>query len=116
MEIETCVSRIQNAIIEKEGALNKLFFEIDKDEKEDKALFDKVANNVKTENNLIHVSNMRKLGEQNKLKVMKVPKEKIILKYKRSEPPYYLLKKDKKIKVDPSLIKQLEDEELLAYD
>ena len=47
---------------------------------------------------------------------MKVPKEKIILKYKRSEPPYYLLKKDKKIKVDPSLIKQLEDEELLAYD
>ena len=116
MEIETCVSRIQNAIIEKEGALNKLFFELDKDEKEDKALFDKVANNVKTENKLIHVSNMRKLGEQNKLKVMKVPKEKIILKYKRSEPPYYLLKKDKKIKVDPSLIKQLEDEELLAYD
>ena len=116
MEIETCVSHIQNAIIEKEGTLNKLFFELDKDEKEDKALFDKVANNVKTENKLIHVSNMRKLGEQNKLKVMKVPKEKIILKYKRSEPPYYLLKKDKKIKVDPSLIKQLEDEELLAYD
>ena len=41
---------------------------------------------------------------------MKIPKDKIILKYRRSEPPYHLIKKEKKFKLDPELIKQLENQ------
>ena len=99
--------------------MNNLLSELDKDEKEDKILFDKVINNVKTENRRNHVSNVKKLlelGMQNKLKFLKIPKQKIILKSKKSEPPYHLAKKEKKIKVEPVLIKQLEDEELLTYE
>ena len=119
LDVETCVSSLQKVIIEKEGILNNLLLELDKDEKEDKILFDKVINNVKTENRRNHVSNVKKLlelGMQNKLKFLKIPKQKIILKSKKSEPPYHLSKKEKKIKVEPVLIKQLEDEELLTYE
>ena len=119
LDVETCVSSLQKVIIEKEGILNNLLLELDKDEKEDKILFDKVINNVKTENRRNHVSNVKKLlelGMQNKLKFLKIPKQKIILKSKKSEPPYHLAKKEKKIKVEPVLVKQLEDEELLTYE
>ena len=93
LDVETCVSSLQKVIIEKEGILNNLLLELDKDEKEDKILFDKVINNVKTENRRNHVSNFKKLlelGMQNKLKFLKIPKQKIILKSKKSEPPYHL--------------------------
>ena len=67
----------------------------------------------------MNVNNTKKIiefGEQKKLKVLKIPQQKIILKYRRNEPPYYKAKKEKKVKVDPELIKQLEDEELLTYE
>jgi hypothetical protein len=92
---------------------------LDKYANEDKILYDKVVSNARTENKQIHVSNMKKLmdiGEQNKLKLLKIPKEKIIIKYKKSAPPYYLMKKEKKVKVDPASVEQLENEELLTYE
>ena len=119
VDIENYVSTLQEAIIKKEEVINKLIAGLEKFENEDKYLFDKVVNSVKTFNKQMNVNNTKKLiecGEQNKLKVLKIPKQKIILKYRRSEPPYYKVKKEKKVKVDPELIKQLEDEELLRYE
>ena len=106
-------------MLEIEDTLNELSTKLDKYENEDKILYDKVVSNARTENKQIHVSNMKKLmdiGEQNKLKLLKIPKEKIIIKYKKSAPPYYLMKKEKKVKVDPLLIEHLENEELLTYE
>ena len=119
IDVKSFISELKKEMIKKENTLNNLKFELDRSEKEDKPLFDKVVNNIKKENKLIHVSNIKKIqeyGEPNKLKLLKIPNEKIILKYRRNEPPYYKAKKEKKIKVEPELIKQLENEELLSYD
>ena len=73
-------------MLEIEDTLNELSTKLDKYENEDKILYDKVVSNARTENKQIHVSNMKKLmdiGEQNKLKLLKIPKEKIIIKYKK---------------------------------
>ena len=106
-------------MIRKEEFMNKLLSNINKYENEDKILFNRVLNNIKEENKQMYVSNMKKImesGGQNKLKLLKIPKDKIILKYRRSEPPYHLKKKEKKFKLDPELIKQLENQELLTYE
>ena len=106
-------------MIEKEENLNELIFTLDKYAENDKMLFDKVVSDARAENKQIHINNIKKLNEfggELKLKLMKIPKEKIILKHKKSEPPYYLKKKEKKIKVDPELIERLQNEELLTYE
>ena len=118
-DIKTYISSLQKELIEKEEKLNELKFKMDKYANEDKILFDKVVSDARAENKQIHINNMKKLmefGGEHKLKLMKIPKEKIILKYKKSEPAYYLKKKEKKIKIDPEIIEQLQDEELLTYE
>ena len=116
-DTKTYISSLQKALIETEEKLNELKFKLDKYAEEDKTLFDKVVSDAKAENKQIHINNMKKLMEfgEHKLK-LKIPREKIILKYKKSEPPYYLKKKEKKIKVDPEVIERLQDEELLTYE
>ena len=119
LDTKTYITSLQKAMIEIEDTLNELSSKLDKYANEDRILYDKVVSNARTENKQIHVSNMKKLmdiGEQNKLKLLKIPKEKIIIKYKKSAPPYYLMKKEKKVKVDPVLVEQLENEELLTYE
>ena len=118
-DIKTYISSLQKELIEKEEKLNELKFKMDKYANEDKILFDKVVSDARAENKQIHINNMKKLmefGGEHKLKLMKIPKEKIILKYKKSEPAYYLKKKEKKIKIEPEIIEQLQDEELLTYE
>ena len=118
-DIKTYISSLQKELIEKEEKLNGLKFKMDKYANEDKILFDKVVSDARAENKQIHINNMKKLmefGGEHKLKLMKIPKEKIILKHKKSEPAYYLKKKEKKIKIDPEIIEQLQDEELLTYE
>ena len=118
-DIKTYISSLQKELIEKEEKLNELKFKMDKYANEDKILFDKVVSDARAENKQIHINNMKKLmefGGEHKLKLMKIPKEKIILKHKKSEPAYYLKKKEKKIKIDPEIIEQLHDEELLTYE
>ena len=119
LDTKTYITSLQKAMIEIEDTLNELSSKLDKYANEDRILYDKVVSNARTENKQIHVSNMKKImdiGEQNKLKLLKIPKEKIIIKYKKSAPPYYLMKKEKKVKVDPVLVEQLENEELLTYE
>ena len=118
-DIKTYISSLQKELIEKEEKLNELKFKMDKYANEDQILFDKVVSDARAENKQIHINNMKKLmefGGEHKLKLMKIPKEKIILKHKKSEPAYYLKKKEKKIKIDPEIIEQLQDEELLTYE
>ena len=119
IDVHDYISDLQKELIKKERMMNNLNFELDKIEKEDKQLFDKVVNSVKSENKMIHVNNIKRIqefGDINKFKLLKIPKDKIILKYKRTEPPYYKAKKEKKIKIEPELIRHIENEELITYD
>ena len=119
IDVHDYISDLQKELIKKERMMNNLNFELDKIEKEDKQLFDKVVNSVKSENKMIHVNNIKRIqefGDINKFKLLKIPKDNIILKYKRTEPPYYKAKKEKKIKIEPELIRHIENEELLTYD
>ena len=118
-DVDLQIVSLKKILIRKEELINKLLSNINKYENEDKILFHRVLNNIKEENKQMYVSNMKKImesGGQNKLKLLKIPKDKIILKYRRSEPPYHLIKKEKKFKLDPELIKQLENQELLTYE
>ena len=118
-DTKTYISSLQKALIEKEEKLNELKFKLDKYANEDKILFDKVVSDARAENKQNHINNAKKLmefGGEHKLKLLKIPKEKIIIKYKKSAPPYYLKKKEKKIKIAPEVIEQLQDEELLTYE
>ena len=108
---------LYKGLIEKEEKLNALKIKLDKIANEDKILFDKVISDTKAENKQIHINNIKMdIEEEHKIKLLKIPKEKIIIKYKKSAPPYYLKKKEKKVKIDHELIEQLQDEELLTYE
>ena len=118
-DTRTYILSLQKGLIEKEEKLNALKIKLDKIANEDKILFDKVISDTKAENKQIHINNIKKLmdiEEEHKIKLLKIPKEKIIIKYKKSAPPYYLKKKEKKVKIDHELIEQLQDEELLTYE
>ena len=54
-------------------------------------------------------------GEKEKMAHMKSPDNKIIFIKRKAEPPYQEPKKDKEVKIDPHLVKQLENEELMSY-
>ena len=53
-------------------------------------------------------------GEKEKMEA-NIPIEKIIIIGRKCEPPFHVKKKEKKIKIDPELIKEKEDEELIIY-
>ena len=119
IDIEHYASVLNDITIKKEEKINKLIYDLEKFEQEDKELFAKVLNNIKNINKEMHISNVKKiieLGEKNKLKLLKIHKDKIVLKNRRNEPPYFKAKKPKIIKIDPELIKQQENQELLTYE
>ena len=116
-DTRTYILSLQKGLIEKEEKLNALKIKLDKIANEDKILFDKVISDTKAENKQIHINNIKMdIEEEHKIKLLKIPKEKIIIKYQKSAPPYYLKKKEKKVKIDHELIEQLQDEELLTYE
>ena len=118
IDIEHYASVLNDITIKKEEKINKLIYDLETFEQEDKELFAKVLNNIKNINKEMHISNVKKiieLGEKNKLKLLKIHKDKIVLKNRRIEPPYFKAKKPKIIKIDPELIKQQENQELLTY-
>ena len=88
------------------------------DEKNDKKIFDKVIYGIKNDYKLMRQSlffkNRKEKEIMNKNKILEKAK-KIVLISKKSEPPYYSNKINKKIEIDYDLIKREEDRELMSY-
>ena len=109
---------VKTAIIEKEININKLIMTLEEYEKDNNNLFIRVVHNRKNENKEMKI-NMQKQkikdGEREKLSQLSMPNEKIVIFQRKCEPPFRPKKKEKIIKIDPEIVKELEDDELITY-
>lgn len=98
--------------------VNQLLSQINSDEEDDQKLFDKVIYGLKNEYKLIRQNLFFKNRKEKRLKDILQTMErakKIVIMSKKSEPPYYKIKKKEKEVIDESLIKSEEDRELMTY-
>ena len=118
ISVNKALLETQNIIIDKEGMLAELMSTMESYEQKNKFLFYKIVHERKNENKEMKFNLMKQLieaGEKEKLAHMKAPKDKIIFIKRKAEPPYQEPKKDKQVKIDPNLVKELENEELMSY-
>ena len=52
---------------------------------------------------------------QEKMSQIRSPEQKIIFIKRKTEPPYQEPKKNKEEQIDPNLVRQLENEEMMSY-
>ena len=119
INVNKAVSDLQKIITEKEQKFNKLLLTLENYEKNDQNLFEIVLNHRKNDNKDIKINIMKKkleAGEKEKKEQIKNPEEKLIFIQRKTEPPYHVKKKEKKVKIDPEIVKNLENEELLTYE
>ena len=119
VSITWAILDVKKLITDKEEKINKLQMILEQQEKENKHLFDRIACNRRNDNKELKVNIMKKIiaaGQKEKLDQIKLPEEKIIFIKRKAEPPYQPPKKEKKIKIDPEIIRQIENGELLTYE
>ena len=119
INITRAVLDIKKLIINKEDKINKLHKTLEQYEKDNKHLFDKAICHRKNDNKELKVNIMKKIiaaGQKEKVDHIRLPEEKIVFIKRKAEPLYHAPKKEKKIKIDPEIIKQIENEELLTYE
>ena len=98
--------------------LNCLLIKMKNDEQNDKTLFDKVIYGIKIDYKLLRQSNFFKNrieNERNQRNKIIEKEKKIVLKSKKSEPPYYNYKANKKEEINLNIVKRDEDKELMIY-
>ena len=117
-EIQDLVKEATLKLENKERKLYGLLVEMEKYEKEDKALLNEVISERKNENKEAKQIQTKKKLEESQLK-RKIRTEerfqRVIIKSRKTEPPFQKVKKIKVVKEDPELIKQQEDLEILLY-
>ena len=118
ISVNNALLETQRKIIEKEDQLKKLISTMESYEKTNKWLFYRIVHIRKNENKELKVNLMKQIieeGEKEKMSHIKSPNEKIIFIRRKTEPPYQEPKKDKEVKIDPNLVRQLENEEMMSY-
>ena len=118
ISVNKALLETQNLIIDKEEALTELISIMESYEKSNRYLFYRIIHARKNENKEMKFNLMKQIieaGEKEKMAHMKSPDNKIIFIKRKAEPPYQEPKKDKEVKIDPHLVKQLENEELMSY-
>ena len=117
-ELSDVASLTIDLIINKELEVNQYISNLETYEKEDKNLFSEVMNARKNEIKFLNQNkNLNNLNNEDFIKMRKVQDKynKIIIKSKRSEPPYYKMKKKEVVKIDINEIVNKENTELLIY-
>ena len=118
ISVNKALLETQNTIIDKEEMLTELMTTMDSYEQNNRYLFYRIVHARKNENKEMKFNLMKQIieaGEKEKIAHMKSPENKIIFIKRKAEPPYQEPKKDKEVKIDPNLVKQLENEELMSY-
>ena len=117
ISVNNALLETQRKIIEKEEQLKKLIATMESYEKSNKWLFYRVVHIRKNENKELKFNIMKQIieaGEKEKM-LQKSPEEKIVFIRRKAEPSYHEPKKDKEVKIDPNLVRQVENEELMSY-
>ena len=116
-ELNDVVSSTINLLIKKENEINQHINNLESYEK-DKILFDEIMDKRKNEIKFLNQNkNMNNLNNNDFNKMYKIHNKlnKIIIKSKRSEPPYYKIRKKEVVKIDVNEIVNKENNELLLY-
>ena len=118
ININNVIIDLKNEIVGKEEKINKLQISLEQYERDDKNLFDRVVyhrRKVIREMKVNIKKKIIKVGEKEKIEHIR-PSEKIRFIQRKCEPPYQPPKKDNKEVIDPEIIKNLENEELINYE
>ena len=117
-ELNDDISQSLNILTKKEREINKHINNLELYEKTDNKLFSEIMNTRKDDlkflNQYKNKENLN-IGDNAKTKKLHEKFYKIIIKSKKSEPPYYKLKKEEVIKEDKNEVINRENSELLTY-
>lgn len=114
--VNDALREIRSLIIDSEEKMNKYMKILETLEKSDKFLFGRICNRIKNSHKEMKVNLLKQIiADGEKQKIDQMMENKIIFIKRKAEPPFHLPKKEKKIKIDPELVKQLENEELITY-
>ena len=117
-ELNDEVNNSINLLIKKEKEIDDYINNLEILEKKDKKLFHEIMNKRKTELKFMYQNQNKEnlnLGDNQKFYKIVEKFNKIIMKSKKSEPPYYKLKKEVLIKEDPNEKIYRENSELINY-
>ena len=114
--VHDALKEIRSLIIDSEEKTNKYIKILESLEKADKFLFGRICNRIKNSHKEKKVNMLKQIiADGEKQRIDQMMENKIIFIKRKAEPPFHLPKKEKKIKIDPELVKQLENEELITY-
>jgi hypothetical protein len=114
--VNYALKEIMNIIVDCENKFEYYTQILESYEKSNKYLFGRICNHLRNSRKEMKVNMLKKiLAKDEKEKSGQKKEEKIIFIRRKAEPPFQPTKKKKKIKLDPELVKQLEDEELITY-
>ena len=117
-ELNDDISHSLNILTKKEREINKHINNLELYEKTDNKLFSEIMNTRKDDlkflNQYKNKENLN-IGDNAKTKKLHEKFYKIIIRSKKSEPPYYKLKKEEVIKEDKNEVINRENSELIAY-
>ena len=117
-ELNDDISHCMNLLVKKEEEINNYIDNLEFYEKTDKKLFTQIMNERKEDLKFLNQhKNKENLNSGDNEKAQKLHEKfyKIIIKSKKSEPPYYKLKKEVVIKENKSEIINRENSELITY-
>jgi hypothetical protein len=114
--VNSALKEIDSIIIDSEDKVEKYIKTLESYEKSSKYLFGRICNHIRNSRKERNVNMLKKiLANDKKEKSEQKKEEKIIFIRRKAEPPFHPTKKKKNIKLDPEILKQLEDEELITY-
>ena len=114
--VNSALKEIRTIIVDSEEKIEKYMKLLESYEKSDKYVFGRICNHIRNSRKERKVNVLKKiLANDEKEKKEQKKEEKIIFIKRKAEPPFQPNKKKKKVKLDPELVKQLEDEELITY-
>ena len=111
----TAIEELQKILYKKEEKINKLIKNLEEYEKSNETAFYRMIRRIKINTKKMNFRLFKQSIENGeKEKIEKTP-EKIIFINRKAEPPYRPPKNEKKIKLNPELIKQSENQQLITY-
>jgi hypothetical protein len=114
--VNYALKEIKSIIVDSEDKVEKYIKIMESYEQSNKYLFGRICNHIRNSRKERNVNMLKKiLANDKKEKSEQKKEDKIIFIRRKAEPPFHPTKKKKNIKLDPEILKQLEDEELITY-
>ena len=114
LNLNRVVLDLKKIVIDKEEKINKSISIMEQYEKDNKFLFGRILFHRKNDIREFKANILKKITHDKEIQA-RLPEEKLVFIQRKTEGPYHVIKKEKKMKIDPEIIKQMENRELLTY-